>query len=109
MHTTAYHIQTTSIRRTESNHSQGLARNLLAAKECLVLFDSLLRQSLFTEVGHVVDSVNDTSGSEQHTTDDQLFDGICISTRRIEDRDAQLGHAIDLDVIGTSTASVLRK
>mmetsp|Transcript_63406 Transcript_63406/g.95711 ORF Transcript_63406/g.95711 Transcript_63406/m.95711 type:complete len:209 (+) Transcript_63406:360-986(+) len=46
---------------SQTNHSQRLSRDFSSSKHGLILFDTLPRQSLTSQIFHVVDSVNDAT------------------------------------------------
>mmetsp|Transcript_23969 Transcript_23969/g.56496 ORF Transcript_23969/g.56496 Transcript_23969/m.56496 type:complete len:423 (+) Transcript_23969:366-1634(+) len=90
---------------SQSDHGEGLSLDLLSTEHGLVLFDSLAGQSLCPEVLHVVDSIHDFTGSQQHTAQDQFLDGVGVGTGGVEDGNSQFCHARDRNVVGTGTAS----
>ena len=53
----------------------------------------------------MVDTINDTAGTEEHTAKDQLLHRVGIGPGGVEDGDAQLGHANDGDVVRAGTTS----
>ena len=53
----------------------------------------------------MVDAINHATRAEEHTAKDELLDGVGVGTRSVEDRDAQLGHADDGDVVSAGAAS----
>ena len=89
----------------KANDGQSLAHNLAATEESLVLLDALPGLSALSEGLHVVNTINDATGTKKHTAKDKLLDSIGIGTGGVEDWDAQLGHASDGDVVGSGTAT----
>mmetsp|Transcript_3932 Transcript_3932/g.8427 ORF Transcript_3932/g.8427 Transcript_3932/m.8427 type:complete len:241 (+) Transcript_3932:596-1318(+) len=91
---------------TQSHHSQSLALDFSSTKQGLVFFHSFAGQTLFSQTLHVVDAINDSSGSQEQTTNDQFHDRIGIGSRGVEDWNTQFRHASHVDIVGSSTASV---
>mmetsp|Transcript_39242 Transcript_39242/g.82060 ORF Transcript_39242/g.82060 Transcript_39242/m.82060 type:complete len:359 (+) Transcript_39242:257-1333(+) len=90
---------------TQPNHRQRLTLDLPPAKEGLVLLHPLLRQTLLPEGSHVVNSIHDAAGSQQHARQHQLLHRVGIRAGGVEHGNAQLGHARHGDVIRTGAAS----
>lgn len=90
---------------SKTDNSKTFAHNLTATEQSLVLLDALPGLSALSKGLHVVNTINDATGTKKHTAKDQLLDSICVGTGCVEDGDAQLGHARDRDVVGTGTAT----
>ena len=90
---------------SKTDNSKTFAHNLTATEQSLVLLDALPGLSALSKGLHVVNTINDATGTKKHTAKDQLLDSIGVGTGCLEDGDAQLGHARDRDVVGTGTAT----
>mmetsp|Transcript_431 Transcript_431/g.833 ORF Transcript_431/g.833 Transcript_431/m.833 type:complete len:298 (-) Transcript_431:450-1343(-) len=90
---------------SQSNHGKSLTLDLPSAEKGLVLLNTLLRQSLLAQRRHVVDTIDNTTASQKHTSNNQLLDSIRIRTRSIKNRNTQLGHPRHRNIIRTSTTS----
>mmetsp|Transcript_1469 Transcript_1469/g.3064 ORF Transcript_1469/g.3064 Transcript_1469/m.3064 type:complete len:371 (-) Transcript_1469:298-1410(-) len=90
---------------SKADHRQSLSTDLSSTKHRFVLFNAFSGQSLYSEVLHVVDSINDSSASQKHAAQDQFLDGIGIGSGSVEDGNAQFCHASDRNIVCTSTAS----
>lgn len=90
---------------TKTDNGESLSHDLTATEQSLVLLNALPGLSALSEGLHVVNTVDDATGTKKHTAKDQLLDGIGVGTRSVEDGDAQLGHASDGDVVGAGTAT----
>ena len=89
----------------KANDCQSLAHNLTTTEQSLVLLDALPGLSALSKGLHVVNTINDATGTKKHAAKDQLLDGIGVGTGSVEDGDAQLGHASDGNVVGAGTAT----
>mmetsp|Transcript_27158 Transcript_27158/g.44865 ORF Transcript_27158/g.44865 Transcript_27158/m.44865 type:complete len:231 (+) Transcript_27158:2658-3350(+) len=90
---------------TKTNHCQLFTFDFASTKHGLVFLHTFSCQSLCTQVFHVVNSINDTSASQEESTQDQFLDSIGISTRSVENRDSQLSHSSNRNIVCTSTTS----
>ena len=90
---------------SKTNHGQSFPHDLPTAEQSLVLLDTFSGFSTLSERLHMVDTINDTAGTEEHTAKDQLLHRVGISPGGVEDGDAQLGHARHGDVVGAGAAT----
>ena len=89
---------------SKTDNSESFPHNLTTTEQSLVLLDALPGLSALSKGLHVVNTINDATGTKKHTAKDKLLHSIGVGTGGVEYRDAQLGHASDGDVVGASTA-----
>ena len=74
----------------------------------LAFLAAMYRTHVLLLVDDVVDvcvALDDASRGQQQRADDELLDGVGIGAGRVEDRDAQLRHLGDGNVVGSRTAA----
>merc|ERR1719498_172488 len=90
----------------KTNHTYRLSLNFLTTKHRLISLDALRNPvivSIFFLVDDMVDmevAFNDATRGEKKTTDDELFDSICVCSGGVENRNAPLCHFLHGDVVG---------
>ena len=92
---------------TKTNDGERLARNFTPTKQGLVLFNTLLGQTLLAQLAHVIDAIDDASTAQKQAANDEFHDGIGIGARRVEDGNAELRHACHGNIVGTRAATVV--
>mmetsp|Transcript_6519 Transcript_6519/g.15765 ORF Transcript_6519/g.15765 Transcript_6519/m.15765 type:complete len:497 (-) Transcript_6519:2-1492(-) len=114
----ADHIHAQSERRlrnhranvAKAEHRKGLPLNLNTREELLVFLDArvdclVVRLLLDDHVVDMVDALDDTAGGKEEAAQHQLLDRVGVGARRVEHRDAPLGHLVDGDVVRPRAAA----
>mmetsp|Transcript_30497 Transcript_30497/g.46693 ORF Transcript_30497/g.46693 Transcript_30497/m.46693 type:complete len:345 (+) Transcript_30497:406-1440(+) len=90
---------------SQSNDSNCFPHEFSSTKHGLVFFYPFLGQTLFTQTFHVVDSIDDATASQKHSTKNQFLDGVGIGTRCVEYWNTQFRHASYGNVVGSGATT----
>mmetsp|Transcript_27769 Transcript_27769/g.41180 ORF Transcript_27769/g.41180 Transcript_27769/m.41180 type:complete len:268 (-) Transcript_27769:38-841(-) len=90
---------------SKSNYSQSLSLQFLSSKHCLILLNTLLSNSLRPKVLHMVDSIDNTSRSKKHSSDNKFLYSIGVSSGGVEYGDSQFGTTGNRNIVRSCPTS----
>ena len=89
----------------QADDTEGLAGDLAAAEQRLVLLHALALLALGAQIFHVVHATHDVAGGEQEAGEHELLDRVRVRARRVEHGDAGLRHLHHGHVVGARAAA----